>query len=418
MLTGQNSLFDSLPKGAFIREKRKSHHSSERTCPRSHPCAKRRIKELAQQGLTIAGIPPPEVTTKFKQEVRTRELTTGPALPIVLPALWSVILRCRFTVIRLEGASPRAPGLKPGLRCAAHCGERGPSSRSGHPGSPAPRAKLRSPRHGSHPIIKLRPRTKHRPDSPALSDAGPTPHPRPNPPGSAGPARDGRFPGRAAALSPAPWRPSFALLRPRSAPRCRPRPRFRPPPAGAGVPSQSPSSLRCHGAEAAAAVAASLHAAAGPRARALCVLLRGGGDWGQGPRRLQSLCDRRRGTLEHLLHAGQPGGPPAEGTAASPRKNPRLAEPQQFLPGKDLGWGCACCSVTQFPQNKTQAPEIGSYVERGCSPGILLDSGAPPSCFPQTQILREAALDLGSEGGVRESPSSTLASRVRNQPVV
>ncbi|KAM5259637.1 protein PAXX isoform 5-T7 [Hipposideros larvatus] len=107
-----------------------------------------------------------------------------------------------------------------------------------------------------------------------------------------------------------------------------------------------------------------------------------------------------------------------EGTAASPRKNPRLAEPQQFLPGKDLGWGCACCSVTQFPQNKTQAPEIGSYVERGCSPGILLDSGAPPSCFPQTQILREAALDLGSEGGVRESPSSTLASRVRNQPVV
>ncbi|KAM5259635.1 protein PAXX isoform 3-T5 [Hipposideros larvatus] len=110
--------------------------------------------------------------------------------------------------------------------------------------------------------------------------------------------------------------------------------------------------------------------------------------------------------------------PAAEGTAASPRKNPRLAEPQQFLPGKDLGWGCACCSVTQFPQNKTQAPEIGSYVERGCSPGILLDSGAPPSCFPQTQILREAALDLGSEGGVRESPSSTLASRVRNQPVV
>ncbi|XP_019612395.2 protein PAXX isoform X4 [Rhinolophus sinicus] len=36
----------------------------------------------------------------------------------------------------------------------------------------------------------------------------------------------------------------------------------------------------------------------------------------------------------------------------------------------------------------------------------------------QTRILREAFLDLASGGGVLESPSSTLASRVRNQPVV
>lgn len=33
------------------------------------------------------------------------------------------------------------------------------------------------------------------------------------------------------------------------------------------------------------------------------------------------------------------------------------------------------------------------------------------SCFPQTQMLREAALDSGSGGGVQESPSSTPASR-------
>lgn len=46
----------------------------------------------------------------------------------------------------------------------------------------------------------------------------------------------------------------------------------------------------------------------------------------------------------------------------------------------------------------------------GCSPWILLNSG-PPVSFTQTQIPREAALGLGPEGGVLESPSSTLASR-------
>ena len=38
-------------------------------------------------------------------------------------------------------------------------------------------------------------------------------------------------------------------------------------------------------------------------------------------------------------------------------------------------------------------------------------SPPPSSCFPQTRMLREVALDLGSRGGVRESLSSTLASR-------
>ncbi|XP_049752601.1 protein PAXX isoform X1 [Elephas maximus indicus] len=40
------------------------------------------------------------------------------------------------------------------------------------------------------------------------------------------------------------------------------------------------------------------------------------------------------------------------------------------------------------------------------------------SSFYQTLILRGVALDLGSGDGVLESPSSTLASKVRNRPVV
>lgn len=44
----------------------------------------------------------------------------------------------------------------------------------------------------------------------------------------------------------------------------------------------------------------------------------------------------------------------------------------------------------------------------------------PPALllFPQTQILREVALDLGSRGGVQGSLSSTPASRVRSRQVV
>lgn len=55
------------------------------------------------------------------------------------------------------------------------------------------------------------------------------------------------------------------------------------------------------------------------------------------------------------------------------------------------GWGCAHSSVTQFPQNKTQAPEIGSYVERRvwtwdppgfrCSPILF-----PPDPDPQRGV--------------------------------
>ncbi|XP_054377227.1 protein PAXX isoform X1 [Pongo abelii] len=81
--------------------------------------------------------------------------------------------------------------------------------------------------------------------------------------------------------------------------------------------------------------------------------------------RLQALTlglAKRVWSLERRLAA-------AEETAASPRKSPRPAGPQLFLPGK-------------------------------------------------TQILREVALDLESGGGVRESRSSTPGSRVRNQLVV
>ena len=105
--------------------------------------------------------------------------------------------------------------------------------------------------------------------------------------------------------------------------------------------------------------------------------------------------------------------PPAaeEETSTSPRKSPWQVGSQHFLPGKacyqDLDWGSV-------------SPEQGS-ASRGriyvCGPRIPLDSGAPPSCFPQTWILREVALDLGSRDGAQESLSSTPASRGAPPPL-
>lgn len=50
-------------------------------------------------------------------------------------------------------------------------------------------------------------------------------------------------------------------------------------------------------------------------------------------------------------------------------------------------------------------------MERGLQPWDSAEFRCPRILFTQTQIPREAALDLGPEGGVLESPSSTLASR-------
>lgn len=71
-------------------------------------------------------------------------------------------------------------------------------------------------------------------------------------------------------------------------------------------------------------------------------------------------------------------------------------------------------------KNKPQSPERGSVlVGGGRGPGVLLDSGPPALLlFPQTQILREVALDLGSRGGVQGSLSSTPASRGAPPPPV
>ncbi|XP_066222742.1 protein PAXX isoform X4 [Saccopteryx leptura] len=73
-------------------------------------------------------------------------------------------------------------------------------------------------------------------------------------------------------------------------------------------------------------------------------------------------------------------------------------------------WGPpAFASIPGFPPQlqRRQLPAPGRALgKRGFSPSY------------QTQILREAARDLESGGGVLESPSSTLASKVRNQPVV
>uniref|UniRef100_A0A8C0MCU6 PAXX non-homologous end joining factor n=1 Tax=Canis lupus familiaris TaxID=9615 RepID=A0A8C0MCU6_CANLF len=99
-----------------------------------------------------------------------------------------------------------------------------------------------------------------------------------------------------------------------------------------------------------------------------------------------------------------------EVTAASPRKSPCQVGPQLFLPGKACHlqvWLGLCSSLCT-----SMTPEQDSNSRIGI---LTLECtrlrNSLPSCFPQTRILRELALDLGSGGGVQASPSSTLASR-------
>lgn len=104
-------------------------------------------------------------------------------------------------------------------------------------------------------------------------------------------------------------------------------------------------------------------------------------------------------------------------TATSPKKSPCLAGPQFFLPGKachlGLRWGLCSSSLWDSPSPEQESgPKDSMCTERGLWLWNPTDSGSPvPSCCPQTRTLREVALDLGSGGGVQESPSSTLASR-------
>ncbi|XP_071076884.1 protein PAXX isoform X1 [Desmodus rotundus] len=95
-------------------------------------------------------------------------------------------------------------------------------------------------------------------------------------------------------------------------------------------------------------------------------------------------------------------------------------------------------STLDFELSKVPGPEAAprlqtltlGLAERVCSlerqllwrrrlpaPGRALGQWGLRSSY-QIQILREAALDLASGGGVPASPSSTLAAKVRNQPVV
>nr|XP_019612388.1 PREDICTED: protein PAXX isoform X2 [Rhinolophus sinicus] len=284
-----------------------------------------------------------------------------------------------------RGISQGARAGAPTALCKQLTVPAGPKLETGHSGRHGPRTKSRPQAMGSAPQLNFAPRprplTKYRADSPRPQQCRPDFSPSAPPPGSAFLARVDCF------LGPKP--------RPRSSPRCRPRPWFRQPPASAGAVSRRLSSLRCHGADAAAAaVAASLHAAAGPRARALRVLLRGR-SWGQRPRRLQPLkarfglnaaeditrrfraaCEQQavaftlqedgasltvsRGPLALDLNLSKVPGPEAatrlqaltlglaervcslerrltaaEETAASPRKSARLVGPQQFLPDPD-----------------------------------------------------------------------------------
>ncbi|XP_045702175.1 protein PAXX isoform X2 [Phyllostomus hastatus] len=78
--------------------------------------------------------------------------------------------------------------------------------------------------------------------------------------------------------------------------------------------------------------------------------------------------------------------------------------PQPPSPGPP----CPCLHAWLFPQLwRRWLP----------APGRALGQWSLSSSY-QTQILREAAPDLGPGGGVPASPSSTLASKVRSQPVV
>ncbi|XP_036983691.2 protein PAXX isoform X4 [Artibeus jamaicensis] len=79
-----------------------------------------------------------------------------------------------------------------------------------------------------------------------------------------------------------------------------------------------------------------------------------------------------------------------------------------WVPAASPGAPCPCLHAWLFPQLWKRWPP---------APGRALGQWGLSSSY-QIQILREAALDLGSGGDVLASPSSTLASKVRNEPVV
>ncbi|XP_036892501.1 protein PAXX isoform X2 [Sturnira hondurensis] len=80
----------------------------------------------------------------------------------------------------------------------------------------------------------------------------------------------------------------------------------------------------------------------------------------------------------------------------------------EWVPAASPGPPCPCLHAWLSPQLWKRWPP---------APGRALGQWGLSSSY-QIQILREAALDLGSGGDVLASPSSTLASRVRNKPVV
>ena len=108
--------------------------------------------------------------------------------------------------------------------------------------------------------------------------------------------------------------------------------------------------------------------------------------------------------------------PPAPGRAPGRRG---LISSYQVRPVTcDSGWGRADCSGTQEQASKSRERLYpcgrGSWA-RGLAG---LRSPPPHLLFPQTQILREVALDLGSRGGVQGSLSSTQASRGASPPPI
>uniref|UniRef100_A0A7N5KQ65 PAXX non-homologous end joining factor n=1 Tax=Ailuropoda melanoleuca TaxID=9646 RepID=A0A7N5KQ65_AILME len=233
-------------------------------------------------------------------------------------------------------------------------------------------------------------------DSPGDRPAGgprPAPRSKLGPPSPASPARaqsSRQRQDRQPRPAQAPWAPLRAGSAPGSGALL---PRRRPRPAAALARSVVLRAGCCHGA--AAAVAASLHAAAGSRAPALRVLLRGGRQRGRRPRRLQPLkarfglstaeditprfraaCEQQAVTFtlqEDRASLTLSGGPSAldfdlrkvpapeaasrlqaltlrladqvctlkrqleavQVTGASPRKSPCLVAPQLFLPDPD-----------------------------------------------------------------------------------
>ncbi|XP_054440743.1 protein PAXX isoform X2 [Pteronotus mesoamericanus] len=122
------------------------------------------------------------------------------------------------------------------------------------------------------------------------------------------------------------------------------------------------------------------------------------------------------------------GGPSALGFELSKVPDPEAASRLQAL---TLGLAERVCSLERQLACRTRGghpqppwgPPAQAFIPGSCpqlwrrrppAPGRALGQRGPQSSY-QIQILREAALDLGSGGGVLESPSSTLASKETSQ---